>query len=837
MLAAALFLASSSARAGSEILREAYAPPYWDTSFANVYVGQQVAQSFTAHSSFLLTHLELYLFDQPQTSSPDILQVFLAADAGGHPGAVLASTAQQGKQNWSWVPFSFYPWVSLDVNGKYWILASDSEPRPKGYEWAMNAPGDFSYGEAQWLASSSGTWTNNTGADLFFRVYGISGPSVSLQVDPIFQAVDPGTVVPFTIWFNNSGNEAAGTVGLSMTLAAELAYVGDDASSAGGIQAAPLSWSFSGVAVGPHSMTVWAQVSSAVEYYDGESLMAVVNLNYTDASGMPQVPQRAFGSVTVLVPVIHLQASPTPAHVDPGQVFNFTISFLNLGSGKAAYLWLNASLGPRLTLLGDDAAGAGATSLGPGSWQFLNVNGLSYSFNATVQADSAAWPGDRLSILLGAAFTDGLGHPFGVVRYTASASIHGPSLLVGATVDQPRPHPAGLLQLLVYANNTGDESASLVRLNVSFSPWATFLESQPAADLKGNETLGYVLSNVTPGPFAVLIELRVTADAPPGTTLSDEAYLDVANGSGVLLRPSSATVVSVIVTPRFSIALESAAAATVHPGDRMDLDLRINNSGNEAAARVWINLTLPGNTLLVNSTLPWAVTNGTVYGWVMDNVGPGERTIGVRVEASARLADGASLVGRLDLDYLRSDGVVIVIAPATISFRGATSGLLESAGMLFLWAAILAALFFLFLLLAYMDVLPRRHTSIDDVFLLHNSGILICHYSTTLHPDMDSDIASGMLMAVRNFVADALRTKNGTLQELRYGDYRIHMAHGQHAILVVFTRGGSPKHLDVRMATVLRNIETAYAKVLESWSGRTEDFKGVEEVLLKLVEA
>ncbi len=136
-----------------------------------------------------------------------------------------------------------------------------------------------------------------------------------------------------------------------------------------------------------------------------------------------------------------------------------------------------------------------------------------------------------------------------------------------------------------------------------------------------------------------------------------------------------------------------------------------------------------------------------------------------------------------------------------------------------------------------MDVLPRRRTSIDDVFLLHNSGILICHYSTTLHPDVDSDIASGMLMAVRNFVADALRTKNGTLQELRYGDYRIHMAHGHHAILVVFTRGGSPKNLDVRMATVLRNVETVYGKILESWSGRTEDFKGVEEVLLKLVEA
>ena len=824
--------------AGSEILREQYAPSAWDTSFANVYVGQEVGQSFTAHTSFLLTHLELLLFDQPQPSSPDILQVFIAADAGDQPGAVLASTAQQGPQRWSWVPFGFYPWVPISAGQRYWILASDSQPRPKGYEWAMNAPGDYAYGDAQWYNPSSGTWTNNTGADLFFKVYGISGPALYLQVDPMARPVDRGTVVPIDVWFNNSGNEAAGTVSLSMALAGDLIYVGDDASSAGGVQSAPLAWSFSGVSVGPHKMTVWVQVDPSAKYYDGESLTAVVDLSYTDALGAPQTPLRAVASVTVLIPVIRVQAEPMPAHVDPGQRFNFTVSFIDVGSGSAAYLWLNASAGPRLTILGDDAAAAGGLAVGTDAWRFQDVDGQSYGFNVTVRADPAAWPGDRLSLNLNLSYTDGLGHPVADIHFTASASIHGPSLVVGATVDEPRPHPGDVIQVVLYANNTGDQVASRAWLNNTFPSWTTFEGSQPSASAQGNGTLGYVLSNVRPGPFAVTIRLKVQDDAPPGVTLKDSAHLDVANGSGVLLRPSSAIVGSTVVTPRFAIGLESSAASVVHPGDRVDLTLRINNSGNEAARRAWVNLTLPRNTLLVNSTLPWAATNGTVYGWTLDNLGPGERTIGVRIEVSARLADREDLVGRLDLTYLRSDGAVFSLSQATISFQGAAAaGVPASLEMLLLWVAILAALFLLFLLLAYMDVLPHRRTSIDDVFLLHNSGILICHYSTTLHPDVDSDIASGMLMAVRNFVADALRTKNGALQELRYGDYRIHMAHGQYAILVVFTRAGSPKNLDVRMAAVLRNIETLYGKVLESWSGRTEDFKGVEEVLLKLVEA
>jgi hypothetical protein len=219
----------------------------------------------------------------------------------------------------------------------------------------------------------------------------------------------------------------------------------------------------------------------------------------------------------------------------------------------------------------------------------------------------------------------------------------------------------------------------------------------------------------------------------------------------------------------------------------------------------------------------------------LSSVGPGTGVVSVRLEASARLVDGESLMARATLAFERGDGVVVAAANATARIEGTVVGPIQGLDVVFLWVAILVAVFLLFLLLGYWDVLPRRRATIDDVFLLHNSGILICHYSTSLRPDVDSDIASGMLMAVRNFVADALRTKNGVLQEMKYGDHRIHMAHGVHAILVVFARGRSGRSLDERMAEVLRNVETAYADVLESWSGRTEEFKGVEEHLLRLV--
>jgi len=819
------------------VLRESFGPSSWDNSFANVYSNQKVAQSFVARTSFLATHLELFLFDQPDSAVSDLLQVSIAADAGNQPGTILGSTAREGIQNWTWIPFGFYPWIPLNAGTRYWILAEDAQPRPKGYEWAMNLPGEFPAGEAQWFDSASGTWVNNTGADLFFRIFGISGPALSLEVEPALAPVDPGAMVPIEVHFNNSGNDVARTAAVEVRLADRLTYVGDDASSEGGAMVAPMRWTFNDVGVGSHRFTVLVRVDPDPTYYDGESLASYVFLNYTDSAGAPQSPLWSAATITILVPVIRLEATPTPAHVAPAETFNFTVSFFNVGSGRADSLWLNATADERTAILGDDAGNAGGTLVGTNGWLFRDVSAQTYVFNVTARADPAALPGDRLTLVLDASYTDGSGHPFGEREAIGRASVHGPSLVVEATVDVPQPRPGDAILVTLYTNNTGDEPAAWAWIN-STLPAGTALEtSAPSVDSQNGTSIGYAMRDVEPGGHAIALRLRVSNDTSAATRLDVAASLAVLNGAGMVLRPSVATATAVVVTPRFFIGI-TTPATTVGPGDGIDLTLRWNNSGNEAARTVWFNFTLPSKTLLVNSSLPWSSTDGATFVWQFGNVPPGEQTIHARLEVSARAAGGEDLVARLELRYERWDGALSGAMVETASFRVSS----VAAGgfgfdLVLLWIAILAAVFLLFLLLGYMDVLPHKRTMIDDVFLLHNSGILICHYSTTLRPDVDSDIASGMLMAVRNFVADAMRTKNGSLQELKYGDHRIHMVHGRYSILVTFTRGGNGRNLEMRMAEVLRNIEMAYEKVLESWSGRTEEFKGVEEHLLKLVAA
>ena len=824
------------ADATPEILRESYAPATWDNAFANVWANQPVAQSFLARTNFLLTHLDLYVFDQPGTTGPDILQVSVATDAGNQPGSILGGTGKQGSQNWSWASFGFYPWIPVTMGQRYWILAEDSEPRPKGYEWAMNDPGGYVSGEAQWYDLNVGRWINSTGADLFFRVYGISGPSMVVEAEPDLLLANPGTTVPLTFHFNNTGNEPAGTATIDVALPEGLMYVSDDAGLEGGVRSASSRWAFNDVDVGPHRLTVWVRVEPNAAYYDGQSLQTRAFLNYTDAAGALQAPSWDVTAVTVLVPVLRAEIVPVPAHVAPGETFNFTVSFFNVGSGAAATLWLNGSAGARLTVLGDDAAAAGGIPTGPSEWRFANITAQTYVFNVTARADSDAWPGDRLAFHADLTYTDGGGHPFATRTTEGTATVHGPSVEVEATTDHPRARPGDLVRVLLYANNTGDEVAARIWLNATLPTMAVLEDSQPVSGTRTGNLLAYEIGNLPPGGLALALRLRIASNATPADRVDVDANLVVANASGRILRPSTARAEAFVVTPRFALGVD-LSRSVVGPGDPVDLVLRWNNTGNEGVRWLWLNLTLPENTILVNSSRPWTFTDGTTYGWEFPQAGIGEGFIRVRIEAGSRMGDGELAAGRVDLRYEREDGVLSGLTTSPIRLEGSLTGTaVLGLELLLLWIAILVAVFLLFLLLGYMDLLPHKRTIIDDVFLLHNSGILICHYSTTLRPDVDSDIASGMLMAVRNFVADTLRSKNGSLQELKYGDHRIHMVHGRHSILVTFTRGGNGKALEQRMQEVLRNIETAYESVLDAWSGRTEDFKGIEEHILRLIQ-
>src|SRR3990172_3555870 len=75
------------------------------------------------------------------------------------------------------------------------------------------------------------------------------------------------------------------------------------------------------------------------------------------------------------------------------------------------------------------------------------------------------------------------------------------------------------------------------------------------------------------------------------------------------------------------------------------------------------------------------------------------------------------------------------------------------------------------------------------VALLPRSGLLLKHYTRRLRPNMDSDVLSGMLVAVQEFIKDSFRGEAGTLDEIRFGELRIKVLEGKWTIIASPIRG------------------------------------------------
>ncbi|GAH40461.1 unnamed protein product, partial [marine sediment metagenome] len=100
---------------------------------------------------------------------------------------------------------------------------------------------------------------------------------------------------------------------------------------------------------------------------------------------------------------------------------------------------------------------------------------------------------------------------------------------------------------------------------------------------------------------------------------------------------------------------------------------------------------------------------------------------------------------------------------------------------------------------------------IEDVMLIQKSGILISEVSRKLEEDIDRDIFSGMLTAVKEFIKDSFKGKEDTgLRRMDFGENKILLEHGQYTYITTILVGGEPKYLPLYMMEVLKEIEEKY---------------------------
>src|SRR2546425_12248784 len=102
---------------------------------------------------------------------------------------------------------------------------------------------------------------------------------------------------------------------------------------------------------------------------------------------------------------------------------------------------------------------------------------------------------------------------------------------------------------------------------------------------------------------------------------------------------------------------------------------------------------------------------------------------------------------------------------------------------------------------------------------MHDSGMLIRHWSRTQGMVHDSDIMSGMLIVLQEFVRDSFDDRGGTLEQLRFGQRQVLMLRGQHTVLAAGIGGPYLHNLPRKPQLPVWAFERAASDFLRRWRG------------------
>jgi hypothetical protein len=176
-------------------------------------------------------------------------------------------------------------------------------------------------------------------------------------------------------------------------------------------------------------------------------------------------------------------------------------------------------------------------------------------------------------------------------------------------------------------------------------------------------------------------------------------------------------------------------------------------------------------------------------------------------------------------------------ANVTITVSVTSSGVFGGWGwdsimlMNFGWLGFLGLAIALFMLFPILKNRRKKFT-VEDIFLTHRDGRLIAHYTRELRPDRDEDILAGMLTAVQEFIKDSMGRQEVLKRfEFQMQEKKVLVESGDNVYIAVFTRGEVPQDASEQLRSFLEDVEQAYANVIPDWSGDTNAFKGLKDLM------
>jgi len=132
--------------------------------------------------------------------------------------------------------------------------------------------------------------------------------------------------------------------------------------------------------------------------------------------------------------------------------------------------------------------------------------------------------------------------------------------------------------------------------------------------------------------------------------------------------------------------------------------------------------------------------------------------------------------------------------------------------------------------------------NIDEIFLVHFDGRLLVHVEKKIDgaaKGKDKDIVAGMLVAIREYVKEGLRsgaTKGTVLDSIRYGNYSLVIETESKLVLAAVVKGPGSPELRQDLQDQLKLIWRRHGRILDEWNGNMKETKGPQLILNGFME-
>jgi OOP family OmpA-OmpF porin len=123
---------------------------------------------------------------------------------------------------------------------------------------------------------------------------------------------------------------------------------------------------------------------------------------------------------------------------------------------------------------------------------------------------------------------------------------------------------------------------------------------------------------------------------------------------------------------------------------------------------------------------------------------------------------------------------------------------------------------------------------VEQVFLIHaETGLLLAHAWAPELKASDPELISGMLTAIRDFVADSFAREReaGGLRRFSVGELTVMVEQGPRAVLAAVVRGQAPDSLLERLQDTLETVHLQFARALADFDGDTSGFEPARPLL------